>query len=183
MAQLTNTSADKAKWYVIHAYSGHENKVATTLKKRINSLNLQDKILKVMVPTQEKIEIREGKRKEVSERLFPGYILVKMILDDKTWYVVRNTVGVTGFVGFSTKPIALPESEVDTILKYTKMKAPKFKTTFSKSEAVKIIDGPFADFVGSIDEINEDQGKLKVLVSIFGRETPVELDFLQVSKL
>lgn len=173
----------KPEWFVVHVYSGHEQKVSATLKKRIKSLNIEDKIFDIMIPTQEKIEIKEGKRKNIRERILPGYILVKMLMSDETWFVVRNTPGVTGFVGFASRPIPLPESEVKTIFKYSKMKAPKYKTSFSKSEAVKIIDGPFADFVGSVEEINEDQGKLKVLVSIFGRETPVELDFLQVSKL
>ncbi len=171
------------KWYVVHVYSGHEQKVVATLKKRVKSQNIEDCIFDILIPTQEKIEIKEGKRKNIRERILPGYILVKMMMDDRTWFVVRNTPGVTGFVGFASRPIPLPESEVKTIFKYSKLKAPKFKATFSSGEAVKIIDGPFADFVGSIEEINEDQGKLKVLVSIFGRETPVELDFLQVSKI
>lgn len=173
----------RPQWYVVHVYSGHEQKVTTTLKKRIKSLNVEDKIFDIIFPTQEKIEIREGKRKNIKERVLPGYVLVKMIMTDETWFIVRNTPGVTGFVGLSKKPIPLPDAEIKTILKYSKMKAPKFKAKFSKGEAVKIIDGPFADFIGSIDEINEDQGKIKVLVSIFGRETPVELDFLQVSKV
>lgn len=173
----------KPKWYVIHVYSGHEQKVKAALGKRIKSLNIEDKIFDIVIPTQDKIEIREGKRKNVKDRILPGYILVKMLMSDNTWYIVRNTPGVTGFVGYSSKPIPLPETEVKTIFKYSKLKAPKFKTTFSKGEAVKIVDGPFIDFVGSVEEINEDQGKLKVLISIFGRETPVELDFLQVSKI
>lgn len=172
-----------ARWYVIHAYSGHENKVAAALQKRVKSLKMEEQILEVLVPTQEKIEIKEGKRKNVQERIFPGYVLVKMVMDDQSWYIVRNTPGVTGFVGVASKPLPLPEKEVDTIKKYSQLQAPKFKTTFSVGEAVKIIDGPFTDFVGSVDEINQDRGKIKVLVSIFGRETPVELDFLQVSKL
>ena len=173
----------QAKWYVIHTYSGHENKVSVNLKKRIESFNLENKIFDILVPTQEKIEIKDGKKRNVSEQIFPGYVLVKMLLSDETWHAVRNTQGVTSFVGMGSKPLPLPEREVQTILKYMKQEAPKFKTSFSLQEAVKIIDGPFADFVGSIDDINEGQGKLKVLVSIFGRETPVELDFLQVSKL
>lgn len=180
MKQKVNT---KPRWYVIHVYSGHEQKVKAALGKRIKSLNIEDKIFDIIIPTQDKIEIREGKRKNVKDRILPGYILVKMLMDDNTWYVVRNTPGVTGFVGYSTRPIPLPDAEVKTIFKYSKLQAPKFKTTFSKGEAVKIVDGPFVDFVGSVEEINEDQGKLKVLISIFGRETPVELDFLQVSKI
>ena len=173
----------KPQWFVIHVYSGHEQKVKATLQKRIKSLNIEDQIFDIIIPTQAKIEIKEGKRRDVRERILPGYILVKMLMSDETWFVVRNTPGVTGFVGFASRPLPLPDAEVKTIFKYSKMKAPKYKASFTKGEAVKIIDGPFADFVGSIDEINEDQGKLKVLVSIFGRETPVELDFLQVSKI
>lgn len=172
-----------AEWYVIHAYSGHEKKVAKSLKERASSLEMEDKIVEILVPTQNKIEIREGKKQTVQERIFPGYILVKMVLNDETWYIVRNTPGVTSFVGFADRPLPLSEKEVSVIQKFMKMEAPKFKTTFSIGEAVKIIDGPFSEFVGTIDEINQDKGKLKVLVSIFGRETPVELDFLQVSKL
>lgn len=175
-------ASKKGKWYVVHTYSGHEKKVAATLKLRVESFQLEKKIFDILVPTQEKIEIKEGKKRNVNEQIFPGYVLVKMIMTDESWHAVRNTPGVTSFVGMGTKPLPLPEKEVQTILKYMKQEAPKFKTTFSLNEAVKIIDGPFADFVGQIDEINEAQGKLKVLVSIFGRETPVELDFLQVSK-
>ena len=173
----------KAHWYVVHSYSGHETKVAQTLNQRIESQRLQDKILDILVPTQEKIEIKEGKKNTVREKIFPGYILIKMILDDATWLAVRTTPGITSFVGMSNKPTPLPESEVSSIQKFMTMEAPKFKTTFSEGEAVKIVDGPFAEFLGSISEIDEAKGKLKVLVSIFGRETPVELDFLQVAKL
>lgn len=175
-------ASKKGKWYVVHTYSGHEKKVAATLKLRVESFKLETKIFDILVPSQEKIEIKEGKKRNVNEQIFPGYVLVKMIMTDESWHAVRNTPGVTSFVGMGTKPLPLPEKEVQTILKYMKQEAPKFKTTFTLNEAVKIIDGPFADFVGQIDEINEAQGKLKVLVSIFGRETPVELDFLQVSK-
>ena len=173
----------KAHWYVVHSYSGHETKVAQTLNQRIESQRLQGKILDILVPTQEKIEIKEGKKNTVREKIFPGYILIKMILDDATWLAVRTTPGITSFVGMSNKPTPLPESEVSSIQKFMTMEAPKFKTTFSEGEAVKIVDGPFAEFLGSISEIDEAKGKLKVLVSIFGRETPVELDFLQVAKL
>ena len=173
----------KTHWYVVHTYSGHETKVAQTLNQRIESQRLQGKILDILVPTQEKIEIKEGKKNTVREKIFPGYILIKMILDDATWLAVRTTPGITSFVGMSNKPTPLPESEVSSIQKFMTMEAPKFKTTFSEGEAVKIVDGPFAEFLGSISEIDEAKGKLKVLVSIFGRETPVELDFLQVAKL
>ncbi len=172
-----------AHWYVVHTYSGHESKVSTTLKQRIESQKLQDKIFDILVPTQEKIEIKEGKKANVKEKIFPGYILIKMVLDDNTWLAVRTTPGITSFVGNANKPTPLAEEEVQSIRKFMEMEAPKFKTTFSAGEAVKIVDGPFSEFLGSISEIDEEKGKLKVMVSIFGRETPVELDFLQVAKL
>ena len=170
-------------WFVVHTYSGHEAKVAATLKQRLESQRLQDKILDILVPTQEKIEIKEGKKNKIKEKIFPGYLLIRMVLDDNTWLAVRTTPGITGFVGTFNRPTPLPDDEVATIQKFMSMEAPKFKTTFSAGEAVKIVDGPFSEFLGSISEIDEEKGKLKVLVSIFGRETPVELDFLQVAKL
>ena len=173
----------KGNWYVVHTYAGHENKVAATLKQKIKASNLGDKIFDVLVPTQEKIEIREGKKVPVKEKIFPGYLLVKMDLDNVSWYSVRSTAGVTGFVGVGNKPTPLEDKEVETIQQFSKLEAPTYKASFSIGEAVKIIDGPFSDFIGSVEDINEEKGKLKVLVSIFGRETPVELDFLQVSKL
>lgn len=174
---------DNAKWYVIHTYSGQEDRVAHALKQRVASLHLEDKIFESIVPTQDKIEVKSGKKQSIKEKIFPGYILVKMILDDNSWLAVRTTPGVTAFVGMGNKPTAISENEVKNIQKFMKVAAPSYKTTFSVSEAVKIIDGPFADFLGSVDSIDEGRGKVKVLVSIFGRETPVELDFLQVSKL
>jgi transcriptional antiterminator NusG len=173
----------KARWYVVHTYSGHENKVAATLRQRVSSMGLGGKILDILVPTQEKIEIKEGKKVTVHDKIFPGYILIKMELDDESWAAVRSTAGVTSFVGIGNRPTALPETEVETIMKFTKMEAPKYKASFTLGEAIKVIDGPFADFLGTVDEINEEKGKVKVLISIFGRETPVELDFLQVSKI
>jgi transcriptional antiterminator NusG len=172
-----------ARWYVVHTYSGHESKVSATLKQRVDSQKLSDKILDILVPTQEKIEIREGKKNTVKEKIFPGYLLVNMVLDDTTWLAVRTTPGITGFIGTSNKPTPLPEEEVETIKRFMSLEAPKFKAAFSVSEAVKITDGPFSEFLGTISEIDDERGKLKVLVSIFGRETPVELDFLQVAKL
>ncbi len=172
-----------ARWFVVHTYSGHEQKVAATLKQRVDSQKLQAKVLDILVPTQNKIEIKEGKKTEIKEKIFPGYLLINMFLDDATWLAVRTTPGITGFVGTSTKPTPLPDDEVATIKKFMQLEAPKFKTTFSSGEAVKITDGPFSEFLGTISEIDEERGKLKVLVSIFGRETPVELDFLQVAKL
>ncbi len=172
-----------AKWYVVHTYSGHENKVSTNLKQRIETMKLADKIFDIVVPTRNIVTVKHGKKEEQKEKIFPGYILVKMVLDDESWLAVRTTQGVTAFVGAGNKPTPISESEVGTILKFMQMEAPKYKTSFSMGEAVKIVDGPFADFLGTIDAIDEEKGKVKVLVSIFGRETPVELDFLQVSKL
>ncbi len=174
---------EKSKWYVIHTYSGQEERVSQALKQRIESLSLENKIFDILIPTQEKIEVKSGKKATTKEKIFPGYILVKMVFDDKSWLAVRTTPGVTSFVGTGNRPTALPEPEVKTIQKFMKVAAPSYKTSFSVGEAVKIIDGPFADFLGSIDSIDEEKGKVKVLVSIFGRETPVELDFLQVAKL
>jgi len=172
-----------AKWYVVHTYSGHENKVSANLKQRIETMKLADKIFEIVVPTRNIVTVKHGKKEEQKEKIFPGYILVKMVLDDASWLAVRTTQGVTAFVGAGNKPTPISEKEVGTILKFMQMEAPKYKTTFSLGEAVKIVDGPFADFLGTIDAIDEEKGKVKVLVSIFGRETPVELDFLQVSKL
>ena len=172
-----------AKWYVVHTYSGHENKVAANLKQRIETMKLSDKIFDIIVPTRNIVHVRHGKKEEQKEKIFPGYILVKMILDDTSWLAVRTTQGVTAFVGAGNKPTPISEKEVETILKFMQMEAPKYKASFSVGEAVKIVDGPFADFLGTIDNIDEEKGKIKVLVSIFGRETPVELDFLQVAKL
>ncbi len=172
-----------AKWYVVHTYSGHENKVAANLKQRIDTMKLADKIFEIIVPTRNIVTVKHGKKEEQKEKIFPGYILVKMVLDDTSWLAVRTTQGVTAFVGAGNKPTPISEKEVDTILKFMQMEAPKYKASFSVGEAVKIVDGPFADFLGTIDTIDEEKGKIKVLVSIFGRETPVELDFLQVAKL
>lgn len=182
IAQAPSTPTN-AKWYVVHTYSGHENKVATNLKQRIDTMKLQGKIFDIVVPTRNIVTVRHGKKEEQKEKIFPGYLLVKMILDDESWLAVRTTQGVTAFVGAGNKPTPISEKEVETILKFMKLEAPKYKASFSVSEAVKIVDGPFADFLGTIDVIDQDKGKVKVLVSIFGRETPVELDFLQVSKL
>jgi len=174
---------EKGQWYVVHTYSGYEKKVADALMQRVKTLGVEDKIFEVMIPTQSKIKISRGKKETIKERMFPGYILVRMILDDNSWLVVRTTQGVTGFVGSGRKPTPLPEKEVETIKKIVKAKAPKYKAAFSVGEAVKIIEGPFADFLGTIESIDEEKGKVRVLVSIFGRETPVELDFLQVTKI
>lgn len=172
-----------AKWYVVHTYSGHENKVSANLKQRIETMKLADKIFDIVVPTRNIVTVKHGKKEEQKEKIFPGYILVKMVLADDSWLAVRTTQGVTAFVGAGNKPTPISDKEVSTILKFMEMEAPKYKTSFSMGEAVKIVDGPFADFLGTIDAIDDEKGKIKVLVSIFGRETPVELDFLQVSKL
>lgn len=174
----------KSKWYIIHTYSGHENKVSTALKQRIESEHLENKILEILVPTQEKIEIRGGKKETVKEKIFPGYILIKMILDNNSWLAVRTTQGVTGFVGIANKPTPIPESEVKTIVKFmTQGATPTFKDVFVVDDTVKIVDGPFSEFIGKVSSVDKEHGKVRVLVSIFGRETPVELDFLQIQKL
>lgn len=174
---------DNALWYVVHTYSGHENKVATNLKQRVETMNLRHKIFDIVVPTRNIVVVKHGKKAETTEKIFPGYILVKMVLDDESWLAVRTTTGVTAFVGAGNKPTPISEKEVATILKFMKMEAPKYKASFSLGEAVKIVDGPFADFLGTVNNIDDEKGKVKVLVSIFGRETPVELDFLQIKKL
>ncbi|MBI5036308.1 transcription termination/antitermination factor NusG [Candidatus Micrarchaeota archaeon] len=176
-------SAPGAKWYVVHTYSGHENKVATNLKQRVETQKLTHKIFDIVVPTRNIVTVRHGKKEEQKEKIFPGYILVKMVLDDDTWLAVRTTQGVTAFVGAGNKPTPISDKEVEAIRRFMEMEAPKYKTTFTVAEAVKIVDGPFADFLGTIETIDDQKGKIKVLVSIFGRETPVELDFLHVSKL
>ncbi len=174
---------DGRRWYVIHTYSGYENKVKTNLEHRIQSMDMGDKIFQVLVPTQEEIEIKNGKRHPVERKIYPGYVLVEMVMDDASWYVVRNTPGVTSFVGSGTKPTELSEGEVRAILRQIKLDQPRYKVAFTKGEAVRVTDGPFTDLHGVVDEVNPERNKVKVLVSIFGRETPVELDFLQIEKL
>lgn len=172
-----------AKWYVIHIQTGYEQRVKQALEQRIKSLGVEDKIFSVVIPTREVVVVKRGKKTKATEKVFPGYILVKMILDDDSWLVVRTTEGVTGFVGAGLKPTPISDKEVDAIMKFVEQEQPKFKTKFSVGEAVKITEGPFADFLGTVEAIDEEKGKIKVLVSIFDRETPVELDFLQVQKL
>lgn len=169
-------------WYVVHSYSGYENKVKKNLEQRIESMGMQDQIFQVVVPTEEEVEIRDGHRRTTRRRVFPGYLLVDMYLNDDSWYVVRNTPGVTGFVGSGSKPTALRQDEVDKILKRMESEAPRVRVTFREGQRVRIIEGPFADFIGTVDELDVDRGKVRVLVSFFGRETPVELDFLQVER-
>jgi transcriptional antiterminator NusG len=167
-------------WYVIHSYSGYENKVKKNLDSRIESMGMRDYIFEVVVPTEEVVELRDGRRRTVEQRIFPGYILVDMILNDESWFVVRNTPGVTGFVGSGNEPTALLQAEADTILRRMEEEAPKIKVSFRIGDAVRIVDGPFTDFIGTVDDLNLEKGKVRLLVSFFGRETPVELDFLQV---
>ncbi len=176
-------SPGQGQWFVVHTYSSHENKAAEALKQRIQTMNLSNKIYEVIVPIRNIVVVRHGKKEEQKEKIFPGYILVRMTLADDSWLAVRTTPGITAFVGVGNKPTPISDKEVEAIMKFSALEAPKFKTKFSKGEAVKIIDGPFADFLGTIETIDEEKGKIRVLVSIFGRETPVELDFLQVSKL
>lgn len=170
------------EWYVIHSYSGYENKVQKNLLHRIESMGMQDKIFQVVVPTEEEVELRDGHRRTVERRVFPGYILVEMVIDEDSWYVVRNTPGVTGFVGSGTKPTPLLPEEVDKILKRMDAEAPKIKVNFKVGQKVRIVEGPFEDFMGTVDEIDLDRARVRVLVNFFGRETPIELDFLQVER-
>ena len=170
-------------WYAIHTYSGYENAVARNLKQRIDSLNMNDKIFDVVVPTEKKIRVKGGKRVTEEERVYPGYVLVNMIVDDDSWYVVRNTPRVTGFVGSGTQPVPLSQEEYESLMKRMTDDTPKHKVDLSLDDIVMITDGPFKELEGKIGEIDEERGKVKVLVSMFGRETPVELDFLQVKKI
>jgi transcriptional antiterminator NusG len=178
-----HSPSDDAKWYIVHTYSGHENKVAKSLKQRLESMGFENRIFDIIVPTRETFKVSGGKKETVKEKIFPGYVLVKMILDDESWLLVRTTQGVTAFIGAGNKPTPISDKEVAAIQKFMATEEPLYKASFVVGEAVKITDGPFTDFLGTIDNIDEAKGKLKVLVSIFGRETPVELDFLQVSKL
>src|SRR5260370_183159 len=172
----------EGQWYVVHAYSGHEEKVKKNLEKRIESMDMQDKILQVLVPMEDEIEIKDGKRRHVQKRIFPGYILVRMVMSNESWFVVRNTPGVTSFVGSANSPVPLQEKEVRAIQKQMKQEAPKIRVEFQVGESVRLVDGPFTDFHGKVDEINPEKGKLKVLVNMFGRQTPFELDLLQAEK-
>ncbi len=180
---ISEAQNPKAKWYVVHTYSGHEKKVAETLKQRTQTLHLLHKILAVLIPTKEKIQIKRGQKKTVNEKIFPGYMLIKMEMADDSWLAIRTTQGITGFVGMSSKPTPLPRHEVEAIQKYMDQGAPQYKADFTEGEAVRITDGPFTDFLGTVNAINEEKGTVEVLINIFGRETPVELDFLQVKKV
>ncbi len=173
---------DGRAWYVLNTYSGHENKVDENLKRRVESMDVADRIFDVIVPTEEELEIRGGQRRQVQRKLLPGYVLVNMILDDDTWHVVRNTPGVTGFVG-AEKPHPLPREEVAGILKQTRVAEPRVRVGFEIGDMVRVMEGPFQDFSGAVDEINVEKGKVRVMISMFGRDTPVELDFMQVEKV
>ncbi|MBI5230186.1 MAG: transcription termination/antitermination protein NusG [Candidatus Magasanikbacteria bacterium] len=171
------------RWYVLHTYSGYEENVSKNLKQRIESFDMGDKIFNIMIPTEKKIKIKNGKRRIVTEKIFPGYVLVEMLVTDDSWYVVRNTPNVTGFVGSGTTPTPIDEEEVRVLQKRMGIEEPKFTIDVEVGAPVRIVDGPFKNFEGKIDAIDDGRGKVKVLVSMFGRETPVELDFLQVKKI
>ena len=174
---------DDRAWYVIHCYSGYENKVRHNLEQRIETMGMKDSIFDVVIPTQEEIEVRDGKRRSIERHVFPGYVLVNMKMSEESWYVVRNTPGVTGFVGMGNEPSPLPPQEVAQILKRMEADAPTIKVTYKAGERVRIVDGPFNDFHGTVDEIDMDRSKVRIMVNFFGRSTPVELDFLQVEKV
>lgn len=173
---------DDRAWYVVHCYSGYENKVRHNLEQRIETMGMKDRIFDIIVPTEEEIEVKEGKRRTIERRVFPGYILVNMMMTEESWYVVRNTPGVTGFVGMGNTPTPLRPEEVSQIIKRMEAEAPRIKVTFKSGERVRIVDGPFNDFRGTVSEIDMERAKVRVMVNFFGRDTPVELDFLQVEK-
>jgi transcriptional antiterminator NusG len=181
-------SNNAREWYVIHTYSGYEDRVKTNLEHRIESMDVSGKIFQVVVPTEDEMEIKDGQRRTVARKIFPGYIMVEMVMDEESWHVVRNTPGVTGIVSTQDdkgkiEPVSLDEDEVNSILKQMESETPRVKTGFTRGQSIRIIDGPFIDFIGVVDDISEEKGKIRVLVSFFGRETPVELDFLQVERL
>ncbi len=179
---------NERQWFIIHTYSGYEDRVKTNLEHRIESMDVKDKIFQVVVPTEDEMEIKDGQRRTVARKIFPGYIMAEMVMDEESWHVVRNTPGVTGIVSTQDdkgkiEPVPLDEEEVKSILKQMESKTPRVRAGFSRGQSIRIVDGPFIDFIGVVDDINEEKGKIKVMVSFFGRETPVELDFLQVERL
>ena len=186
---MSTTEGTDARWYIVHAYSGQEERVKKNLELRVATMDVKDKIFQVIIPTEDEMEIKDGHRKSVARKVFPGYLLVQMKMDDDSWYVVRNTPGVTGFVSTEDerdqrpKPVPLEEQEVEAILKQIESDKPRVRTGYTKGQSVRITDGPFVDFMGSVDEVYGDRAKLRVLVSFFGRDTPVELDFLQVERI
>ena len=174
---------EEARWYVVHSYSGYENKVKKNLEHRIESMDMKSKIFQVIVPTEEEIELKDGQRRVVERRVFPGYVLVQMIMDEQSWYVVRNTPNVTGFVGMGNKPTPLPDEEVKRILRRLESEEPKIKVDFKVGQKVRIVEGAFAEFTGLVQELYPDKGRAQVMVSFFNRETPVDVDFLQLEKV
>jgi len=176
-------SENEKGWYVVHTYSGHEERAKKNLEQRIKLMDLENEIGEVVVPTEEEVEVRGGHKRTVAKKILPGYVLVQMRMSDQSWNIVRNTPGVTGFVSSGNKPVPLPETEVNQIIKQMTAEAPRVKVGFKLGQSIRVTDGPFADFVGIVDEIIPAKGKVKVLLSLFGRETPVEVDFLQVEKL
>ena len=177
------TAKDKKDWFVVHTYSGYEERVRKNLEQRIKSMDSDGDISEVVIPTEDEIEVKNGQRRTVTKKILPGYILVQMKLNDLSWSIVRNTPGVTGFIASGNKPVPLEEDEVKRIMKQMEAEAPRVKVGFRQGQSIRVIDGPFIDFIGTVDEIDGNKGKVKVLLSLFGRETPVELDFLQVDKL
>lgn len=177
------TAQQGRRWYVLHTYSGYEENVSRNLRQRIESMDMEDKIFDILIPTESKIKIKNGKRKTIKEKIFPGYVMVNMIVTDASWYVVRNTPNVTGFVGSGTTPTPVSDEEIKSLLQRMGQEDPEYKIDISVGELVKIVDGPFKDYEGKVSDIDEARGKAKVLVSMFGRETPVELDFLQIKKV
>ena len=176
-------SNDGKQWYIVHTYSGYEERVKRALEQRVKFMDAEDKVLQIVIPTEDEIEIRSGQRRTVTKKVFPGYVLVEMRMNDDSWNVVRNTPGITGFVGGGNKPTPIAEEEVNAILKQMVEGSPQVRVGFGKGESVRVVDGPFTDFVGLVDEINMGKGKVKVLLTLFGRETSVELDFLQVERM
>ena len=176
-------SMSEKQWYAVHTYSGHENKVKTNIERRAESMQMKDKIFRILVPTEAELRTRGGKRQEVQRKVFPGYVLIEMVLDDTTWYLVKSTTGVTGFVSSGNKPVPLQDKEVQAILDAIDAPDRKPKVKWSKEDVIRVVAGPFTDFTGKIEEINIQKEKLRVLISIFGRDTPVELDFAQVERL
>ena len=174
---------NEKQWFVIHTYSGYEERVKKNLEQRIKFMDSKDEVVQIVIPTEEETEVRNGQRRTVTKKILPGYVLIQMKMSDQSWNVVRNTPGVTGFVGSGNKPVPLPKEEVDRILGQMEAEAPKVKVGFRQGQSIRVTDGPFLDFVGVVDDISAEKGKVKVLLSLFGRETPVELDFLQVEKL
>ena len=174
---------NQKQWFVVHTYSGYEDRVKKNLDQRIKFIDSGEEILQVVIPTEEEIEVRGGQKRTVTKKILPGYVLIQMKMTDQSWNIVRSTPGITGFVSSGNKPVPLPEEELNRFLKQKTAEAPKVKVGFRKGQSIRVSDGPFIDFVGVVDDINAEKGKVKVLLTLFGRETPVELDFLQVEKI